>query len=240
MRIHTPPLETLQGWLASTQRAATWRWSPPPTVKCPLEALPPSWAARAGMSMMLVSALLLWCVELSRVLQLTASLVVPPGVSLYRLCKPWWEEMWAAFLLHGPLLWPSFLSLCLSVSSLDVSHVPVLLFFLPSFPNYYRADGERTARAKWNGHRLLAEPLWPSPQQPHPQPLWYTSHASQPYTYPTATPRKPQLPSLEDTPSTWLGQRAVDPGNVRPTFNLRPSLCLRVCSIRHWDVEMEG
>ena len=134
MRIHTPPLETLQGWLASTQRAATWRWSPPPTVKCPLEALPPSWAARAGMSMMLVSALLLWCVELSRVLQLTASLVVPPGVSLYRLCKPWWEEMWAAFLLHGPLLWPSFLSLCLSVSSLDVSHVPVLLFFPSLFP----------------------------------------------------------------------------------------------------------
>lgn len=113
-------------------------------------------------------------------------------------------------------------------------------FSLPSFPNYHRANSERSAGAKWNGHRLLAEPLWPSPQQPHPQPLWYTSHASQPYTYPTATPRKPQLPSLEGTPSTWLGQRAGNPGNVRPTFNQRPSLCLHVCSIRHWDVGMEG
>lgn len=56
------PLETHQGWLASTQRAAMWRWNPPPTVKCPLEALPPSWAVQAGMSMMLVSALLECCV----------------------------------------------------------------------------------------------------------------------------------------------------------------------------------
>ena len=78
VRIHMPPLETHQGSLASIQRAAMWRWSPPPTVKCPLEALPPSWAVRAGMSMMLVSVLLLWCVELCRLLQLMASLVTPP------------------------------------------------------------------------------------------------------------------------------------------------------------------
>lgn len=78
VKIHTLPLETLRGWRASTQRAATWRWSPPPTARCPLEARPPSWAAPAGMSMMLVSVLLLWCAELSRALWLMSSLVVAP------------------------------------------------------------------------------------------------------------------------------------------------------------------
>lgn len=86
VRIHMPPLETHQGSLASTQRAAMWRWSPPPTVRCPLEARPPSWAVQAGMSMMLVSVLLLCCVELSRVMQFMVFLVMSPAV---RLCKAW-------------------------------------------------------------------------------------------------------------------------------------------------------
>lgn len=88
-------------------------------------------------------------------------------------------------------------------------------FLLPSFPNNHRANSERLAGTQWNGHWLLPEPLWRSPEQPHPQPLRHTAHAPQPHAHTSATPRKPQLPALEGTLSAWLWQRA----GIQATFS---------------------
>lgn len=83
-KTRTPPSETHRRWPVSTPRTATWRWNRPPTAKCPSAALPPSWAALAGMSMMLVSVLSLWCVELSRVLWRLSQLLMWPSVNSHR------------------------------------------------------------------------------------------------------------------------------------------------------------
>lgn len=237
VRILMLPLETHQGWLASTQRAAMWRWNPPPTVKCPLEALPPSWAVQAGMSMMLVSALLECCVWSSAgscsLWPLWSCPILWSCTEFVRLDKR--KYMWS--LLHVPL-WSLFFPQ--PVPDTLPSYVSLPLFFLPPSPNCDRADSERPAGAQWNGHRILPEPLRPSPQQPHPQPLWHTTHASQPHAHTPTASRKPQLSALEGTLSSGPLTACQHLGNIQPPFNQRPSLCLCVCSIRYWHAEMEG
>lgn len=198
VRILMLPLETHQGWLASTQRAAMWRWNPPPTVKCPLEALPPSWAVQAGMSMMLVSALLECCVWSSAgscsLWPLWSCPILWSCTEFVRLDKR--KYMWS--LLHV-LLWSLFFPQ--PVPDTLPSYVSLPLFFPSSFPKLWQSR-------QWASCRGPME--WPpdSPRAPTTFPAAATSPATMTY-YPCVTAPRTHPHRLQKAPALCSRRHAV-------------------------------
>lgn len=121
--------------------------------------------------------------------------------------------------VHVQIYTPSYLSYYWELWHLDGTWNPLLSLFLCPRTNHQYHPGSQ----RYGGSQLLSEPVWPSQEQPHPEPLRPAACAPEPLSQPQPHPAQPQPPAARqphqltalDWSSTQTGRWTSAPSSSR-------------------------